>query len=761
MPQSSFQHVGRDVPRVDGVDKVTGRAKYTGDIVLPGMLEGRILRSPLPHARIRGIDTASAEALRGVHAVVTAKDLEGLDPFYNGRPVVAMEKVRYVGEPVAAVAAEDEHTAEAALALIEVDYQELPSALGADAALAPGAPLIHDDAPGNVCAHERVEQGDVNEGFAAADRVFEGRYTFPSVYHYSMEPHGAVARWGADRIDLWSSAQHPFLVQGDIARIFGVTRSQVRLQVSFLGGGFGGKSYSKFEPLVVLLSRKAGRPVRLCLSVPEAMVTVRRHGATVRLRTGVMNDGTLVARQAEIHLDTGAFTENTRMVAQLAATRVLGPYRIPHLRSDVYSVHTNAGSAGSFRSVAAPQTIFACESQMDEIAAELGMDPVKLRDRNLLKRGETLQPKLRPVDVDLHSSLRRLVTRARWRRRAGRGKDAGNGGAKGAGTGGRTETRGREPGGPPLGMACGSTNAGGVLPVSVALVRLGPDGYVSVMAGSTEMGQGVRTTFTQIVAEELALPLDRVQAVSVDTTVTPYDHSTGASRSTTVMGRAVQAAARDLKRQLRAIAAKEFGLPAGKVRLSDGQLVAGEQAMSFTDALACRFGAVAGEIVGRGTMGPEMVGWKTPVLWEVGMGVAELEIDRDTGALNLASYVSVADVGKAIHPQHCIGQEEGAAMMGIGHTFMEQMVHDENQLLNPNLVDYRVPKFQDLPAEYHTYLVENRDGIGPYGSRGMGEGGIFSVAPSVVSALARATGVRIRDLPLTPERVWRALRDEG
>ena len=734
MPQSRFKHVGRNVPRVDGIDKVTGRAKYTGDIVLPGMLEGRILRSPLPHARIRAMDTSRAEALVGVRAVVTAGDLGGLDPFYNGRPVVAMDKARYVGEPVAAVAAEDEHTAEAALALIDVDYEELPSALGMEAALAPGAPVIHDDAPGNVCAHARVEQGDVEAGFAAADRIFEGRYTFPSVYHYSMEPHAAVARYGADGIDLWSSAQHPFLVQGDIARIFGVTRSQVRLQVSFLGGGFGGKSYSKFEPLAVLLSRKAGRPVRMGLSVPEAMVTVRRHGAAVKLKTGVKHDGALVARQAEIHLDTGAFTENTRMVAQLAATRVLGPYRIPHLRSDVYSVHTNAGSAGSFRSVAAPQTLFACESQMDEIAAELGMDPVELRDRNLLERGEVLQPKLRPVDVNLRSSLNRLVSGSRWRRRA------------------------RDPKAP-LGVACGSTNAGGVLPVSVALVRLGADGCVSVLAGSTEMGQGVKTTFTQIVAEELGLPRDRVQVVPVDTTVTPYDHSTGASRSTTVMGRAVQAAARDLKRQLRAIAARTFGVRAGSVKLSEGHLVAGEQALSFTDALARRFGAVAGEIVGRGTMGPEMVEWKTPVLWEVGMGVAELDIDRDTGALSLASYVSVADVGKAIHPQHCIGQEEGAAMMGIGHTFMEQMVHDDHQLLNPNLVDYRVPKFQDLPPEYHTFLVENRDGIGPYGSRGMGEGGIFSVAPAAVSALARATGVRIRDLPLTPERVWRALRD--
>lgn len=736
MPQRKLQHVGHNVPRVDGTDKVTGRAQFTGDVTLPRMLEGRILRSPLPHARIQAIDTARAQALDGVRAVVTASDLVNIDPFYNGRPTVAMDRVRYVGEPVAAVAAEDEHTAEAALALIDVDYQELPSVLGMEAALAPGAPLIHEEAPGNVCAHERVEQGDVEQGFAASDRVFEARYTFPMVYHYSMEPHAAVAWYGADGIDLWSSAQHPFLVQADIARMFGVTRSQVRLQVSFLGGGFGGKSYTKFEPLVVLLSRKAGRPVRLCLSVSEAMVTVRRHGATVKLKTGVNNDGTLTARQAEIHLDTGAFTENTQMVAQLAATRVLGPYRFPHLMSDVYSVHTNAGSAGSFRSVAGPQMLFACESQMDEIATELGLDPANLRAKNLLTRGERLQPKLRPVDVDLHSSLRRLVSGAHWRRRI----------------------RDRKV---PLGIACGTTNAGGVLPVSVALVRLGPDGYVSVLAGSTEMGQGVKTVFTQIVAEELTLPRDRVQVVPVDTTVTPYDHSTGASRSTTVMGRAVQAAAQDLKRQLRSLSAKAFGVTVGKVRLSEGRLLADEKVMSFTDVLECRFGEVAGEIVGRGTVGPEMVDRKTPVLWEVGMGVAELGVDRDTGALDLVSYISVADVGKAIHPQHCVAQEEGAAMMGIGHTFMEQMVHDDYQLLNPNLIDYRVPKFKNLPAEFHTLLVENRDGIGPYGSRGMGEGGIFSVAPSVVNALARATGVRIRDLPLTPERVWRALRDGG
>ena len=731
-----FTQIGHNIPRLDGVEKVTGQAKFTGDIVLSGMLEGKILRSPLPHARIRGIDTSRAEALPGVRAVVTAQDHDGIDPFYGGRPTVAIDTVRYVGEPVAAVAADDEVTADTALSLIEVDYEALPAVLGIDAAIAEGAALVHAETQTNLCAQTSVEQGNVAEGFAASEEIFEDYFRFPMVYHFSMEPHSVVAQYEPDGIQLWSSAQHPFLVQQDIARMFGFSPDRVRLTVPFLGGGFGGKSYTKFEPLVILMSRKTHRPVRTCLSVPEAMVTVRRHGAAVQLKTGVQRDGSLVARQAKIHLDTGAYKENAPLVAELAATRVLGPYRIPHLRSDVVSVYTNSGSAGSFRSVAGPQTIFACEAQMDKIATALGLDPLELRAKNLLHKGETLQPKLRPVDVDLRSSLRRLSTGGRWKGRRRRKKAA-------------------------LGMACGSTNAGGQLPVSVALVRLRADGHVVVLAGSTEMGQGVKTTLAQIAAEELALPMAKVQVLTVDTTVTPYDHSTGASRSTTVMGRAVQAAAQDLRKQLLRIAAKAFGVKIGQVRLAEGRLECDGQGMALADALTCRFGAAAGEFVGRGTIGPELVDFGTPVLWEVGMGIAELDIDDETGKLGLASYVSVADVGKAIHPQHCVGQEEGAAMMGIGHTFFEEMVHDENQLINNNLVDYRVPRFRDLPKEFHTLLVENRDGLGPYGSRGMGEGGILSVAPAVVNALARATGVRIDELPLTPERVWRALREKS
>jgi len=361
MAERELKFVGQNVPRVDGIEKVTGKAKFTGDLAIPGMLHGKILRSPYPHARLININTKQAEALPGVAAVLTAADISDIDPYYNGRPVIAIQKVRYGGEPVAAVAAVDEETAQEALSLITVDYEELPAAVGLEAALRGGAPLIHDNSSNNICSHERVEKGNIEEGFAEADEIFEDRFTFPMVYHYTMEPHSVIADFNEEGITVWSSAQHPFQVRADIARIFGVSLANVRLVISYLGGGFGSKSYTKFEPLVVALARKVKRPVRICLSVSESMLTVRRHAVQVRLKTGVKRDGNLVAREAEIYLDTGGYADNGPAVAIRAATRVLGPYRIPHIRSDAYSVYTNSGSAGSFRAIGAPQTIFAGE----------------------------------------------------------------------------------------------------------------------------------------------------------------------------------------------------------------------------------------------------------------------------------------------------------------------------------------------------------------------------------------------------------------
>ena len=734
MATRELKYVGHSVARVDGIEKVTGKAKFLGDLVVPGMLHGKILRSPYPHARILSIDASKAEALPGVAAVLTAADIGDLNPIYNGRPVIAMEKVRYVGEPVAAVAATDLATAGEALSLIDAQYEELSSAVGIDAARAAGAPLIHEDHSGNICAHEKVERGDILEGFAQSDILVEDNFTFPMVYHYAMEPHSVIAHWGEDAITVWSSAQHPFQVRGDIAKVFRVPASRVRIVISYLGGGYGSKSYTKFEPLVVALARKAGAPVRICNSVADSMLTVRRHAAKVRIKTGFKNNGTIMAREAEIYLDTGAYDDNGPQVTMRAATRVLGPYRIPHIKTNAYSFYTNSGSAGSFRAIGAPQVIFAGESQMDIAAARLGIDPGELRLKNLLKRGEELRPGLKGIDANLNSGLKKLMGASAWKRSAKK----------------------------PVGLACAVTNAGAT-PVSVAMARFQSDGIVNIFAGSTEMGQGVRTVLSQIAGEELALPLDQIRILGADTKVTPYDSSTGSSRSTTCMGNAVQAAARDLKKQLVKIATDAFHVPSSQVQLREGALVCGEARLTFKEALEQRFGkGSGGELIGHGETGPDITDNQLPVFWEVGMGMVELDIDEETGQVRIKRLVSVADVGKAIHPEGCIGQEEGAAMMGIGHTLFEQMIYDANgQLLNPGLVDYRVPSFNDMPEEFHTVLIENEDGPGPYGVRGMGEGGLLSVAPSAANALARATGIRVTDMPLTPERVWRALKGKA
>ena len=734
MIKRQLKYVGHSVPRVDGIEKVTGKAKFVGDISVPGMLYGKILRSPYPHARLLSIETKKAEALAGVVAVLTAADIADVNPIYNGRPVIAMHKVRYVGEPVAAVAAEDLASAEDALSAIQVNYEELPSVTGIDASLQKGAPVIHEDKAGNIGTHEQVIRGNVDDGFAQSDEIVEDTFTFPMVYHYAMEPHSVIAHYGEDEITVWSSAQHPFQVRGDIARIFKVPQSKVRLIINYLGGGYGSKSYTKFEPLVVALARKAKQPVRICNSVGESMVTVRRHGARVRIKTGVKRDGMIMAREAEIYLDTGGYDDNGPQVTARAATRVLGPYWIPNIRTNAYQVYTNTGSAGSYRAIGAPQVIFAGESQIEMVAAKIGMDPAELRMKNLLKKGQELRPGLKGIDANLAATLKSLMRASGW-------------------------SKARRKSNAAIGMGCAITNAGAT-PVSVAMIRMQSDGIASIAAGSTEMGQGVRTTLTQLAAEELTLPMESFRMVGADTKVTPYDSSTGSSRSTTLMGTAVQKAARDLKQQFIAIGAQAMAVKLKQIRVEDGALICGESRLTFKEAFERRFGkGSGGEMIGRGEAGPEITNNALPVFWEVGMGCAEVAVDHETGEVTLKKFISVADVGKAIHPEHCVAQEEGAAMQGIGHTFFEQLIYDNGQLLNCSLVDYRVPTFSDVPEEFHTALVENGDGPGPFGVRGMAEGGILSVAPSVCNAIDRATGVRIKDLPLTPERVWRALKD--
>ena len=737
--------VGQPVPRIDAYDKVTGRAAYVGDLEIPGMVHGLILRSPWPHARVLSIDASEAERLPGVLGVLTRDHLGGIDPYFGSvvrdRPIVAMDKVRYQGEPVAAVAARDLATAQEALELIRIEYEELPLVSDTEEALVPGSPALHET---NLCAEHHYDWGDVEEGFAQSDRVFEDTFTFPMVYHYALEPHTSIGQYTNQGITVWSTAQHPFLVRGDLARMFGFSLHQVRIIVPYLGGGFGSKSYTKMEPLAVALSKVAGRPVRLALSVEEAFKTVRRHAARCTVKTGVKLDGTFVARECLIHLDTGAYADNGPLVANRAGERIAGPYRWPNLKVSSSAVYTNSTPAGSFRSIGAPQAAWASESQVDIIAADLGLDPLEIRLKNMLARGEEVRKGRRPLDGDPAAGLRSAAQAVAWS-----GKEE-PGSAENDGTGLVTGK----------GLGCNLSGVGSS-PTSTALVRMHVDGTLTVLVGTTELGQGSRSAMAQVVSQELTVPMGDVDVISSDTSMVPYDRSTGSSRSTTLMGLAVQDGAIEVKDQLLELAALHFESPVEELSIEEGQVVRQGESISFGALIQEEFGGVAGELMGRGYVTPRRHGGRlaqSPVFYEVGISAAEVELDQETGAIRIPHYVSVADVGKAINPQQCEGQDEGAAMQGLGHTLFEEMLYEDGQLVNPNLIDYKVPTFAELPDKLETILIENGDGPGPFGSKGLGEGGIVAAGPAVANAIFRATGVRIKELPLTPERVWRALR---
>ncbi|HLN87312.1 MAG TPA: molybdopterin cofactor-binding domain-containing protein, partial [Candidatus Limnocylindrales bacterium] len=576
---------------------------------------------------------------------------------------------------------------------------------------------------------ERFTKGDPDRAFAGADEIVEETFTFPMIYQYAMEPHSAVARVTRDGITLWSSSAHPFLVRSELAHMFGYPHAKVEVIVPYVGGAYGSKSYFKIEPLAVAIARKSGgRPVRVVQSVAESILTTRRHSARIRIKTGVTRDGTLVAREAEVLLDTGAYADNGPRVAKRVMSRMIGPYKLDHCKVDVLALYTNTVPAGSMRSIGGPQTIWALESHMDSIATRLGVDPIEFRLHHLLQRGDALKPGATAVDADLRQGLKAAV--ASLNRQSGA-----------------------------VGVAVGVSDSE-AMPVSVALIRLLADGSVILLAGTTEVGQGARTILSQIVAQELSISIDQVTMRGTDTMATPFDRSTGASRSTTVMGSAVKAAAEDLRRQLIQAAAEAFRTTTTTITLRDGKACFGDKHLNYGQVINNYFGMPGGELIGRGYMRPDgTLGRTFPLFWETGMGGAEISIDQETGTIKVEKYLTVADVGKALNRQQAEGQDEGAAIQGLGSALFESLEYDNGQPLNANLVDYRVPRFTDLPDRFDSALIENADGPGPYGAKGMGESGIVAVAPALGNALFNATGVRIRELPLTPERVWRALTD--
>ena len=753
--RSQARAVGSSFPRVDAIAKISGAADFVGDLSVAGMLHGKVLRSDVAHARIRRVQVEAAEQMPGVVAVLVGEDLADIDPYFGhairDRPIVAIDEVRFVGEPIAAVAAETEAQAEAAVLAITVEYTELPVVAGLDAALAPDAVLVHEaptrpgfahglgqlpERDGNVCYRYGFERGDIDEAASLADIVIERDYDFPAVYQYSMETHAVIARHDGAEISLWANCQHPFLVRAEIAMLFGFPVDRVRVVVPFLGGGFGSKSYTKMEPIAVALARKAGRAVKIVNRVDESMVTTRRHNMKCRMRTMATKEGRLLGRQVELWLDTGAYADNGPRVTATAGDAAPGPYRWPSVKVQAHCVYTNTGPSGSYRAFGATHLQWIGESQIDEIARLVGVDPLEFRRRNLLRPGEEVRPGGRPLDADLIGDVEKAAAAIGWGRE-------------------RIANRG-------LGISVGLL-AAGAHPVSTASVRMDADGGVIVLVGSTEMGQGTRTVMAQIAAEVLAMDPTRVAVHGTDTRFTPYDRSTGASRSTTVAGKAVELAARKVLDALLETAEAFFETSERReLKADDGRIWCRGSSVAYAELIAKRFGFVGGELRGHGEVRPQQGSGsfaEGPVFWEVCVAGAEIELDRDTGAVRVLQTSSIADVGRAINPQLIERQDEGGALQGIGNALFEEMLYtDDGVLLNDTLLDYRIPATEDVPEKMTCIIVENGDGPGPFGAKGCGEGVLAALPAAIVNALADA-GVSMTELPLTPERVWRRIQE--
>lgn len=756
----NYSVAGSSVHRVDGVEKVTGRAVYTSDVALPGMAYARILRSPVAHAKLIKVDASRVKEFPGVVATLTRDDIQGFNykygATYKDQSIVAVDKVRYVGDPVAAVLADDAATAEAALDLFEVEYDELPKVTNIEEATAAGAIQVHEGgvaraelrgstygAPErfngtNVCYYLTFSREEVEKGFARADHIFEDTFRFQKVQHYSLEAHNNVAYYDGEKLTIWASCQDPFTLRDHLSGIFGLPLSRIRVIVPYVGGGYGGKLYVKAEPISAALSWMTRRPVKLQLSVNESFKTVTRHPARVTVKTGVNKDGKLIARECQVYMDTGAYADAGPRVTQKAAYRALGPYKIPYAKVEAYGVYTNTVPAGAFRGFGALQVTWAYESQMDMIADRLKIDPLEFRLKNLLKKGDLYTVGDTPVDCDLKEGLLKVADAIKWKEKN------------------KNPNRAK-------GISCCIKDAGGTYKVAGATVKMSSDGSVVLLTGTVEVGQGPRTALSQVVAEELAIPMEQISVAQLDTDVTPYDISTSASSSMVVMGTAVQRAAQDASKQLLQCAAKVLKQKAGNLRLHNGHVVVGERpVISYGKVIVDFFGSKAGEIIGKGLYkdkrNAKAVLGSTTTFWEVGWGGVEVEVDPETGAVHMLNYVSACDTGKAINPEQCIAQDEGAVLFGVGHTLMEEMVYEDGQLLNGNLVDYRVPTFKDMPDNLDTILIENGNGPGPFGSKGIGEGGLLPVASAVANAVSRAVGVRIQELPLTPLKVWQALQ---
>jgi CO/xanthine dehydrogenase Mo-binding subunit len=740
--------IGRSVERLESWLKVGGRAEYVHNLKLPGMLYGKIFRSSVAHGKIRRIDVSAAQAVAGVHRVYTAKDIQQVipEPFFgpafHDQPILAVDKVRYVGEPVAIVLASDPHVAEEAVHLVVAEYDELPAVYDEVEAMTSKA-IVHDTLKPagtfpdlkhlkgkkdtNIALDFRLRRGDAARAMASAARVFEHRFRTQQVMHTPLEPLVSAAECTESTITIHTASQSPSFVRLEIARLLGWPENRVRVRVPFLGGGFGAKLYIKLEALVAVLSVMTRRPVKVGLTMEEQFFHITKHASTFHIKTGVDKDGRILARQCEVWWNGGAYADIGPRVTQKSGFTAPGPYDIDHVDIDSYALYTNLPPAGALRGFGIPQLVWAYESHTDMIARELGQDPIAYRRKNLLREGRPQATGTPMRDAATDKVLDRLHELMDWDKPF----DKGDG----------TVRRGR---GVAIGFKACISNT-----TSLAEVRINADGGVTVYCSTADMGQGSDTAMAQIAGEVLATPAEEVRVVHSDTDVTPFDMATLGSRSLFHMGNAVRLAAEDAAQKMKALR-KELGLaPDAPAK----------------DVFKKKFGMSAGNVVGTGSFIPSytppdangLTDNATP-FWMIGATGVEIEVDTETGRVRIARLVNVADVGTPINPKIVASQLSGAAIMQLGFTLFEKMLFDEaGQLRNPSLADYKIPGMLDLPGEIVNDTVSAEQQTGPFGAKGVGETGTFGVSPAIANAIHDAVGVRLTSLPLTPEAIFNGL----
>ena len=750
--ETKYRWIGTRPVRPDGVDKVTGRASYGADHSLPGMLWGRVLRSPHAHARIRSIDFDKALALPGVRGVISADDLpeisagearvgEGPTDFKDlSQNVLARHKVLYHGHAVAAVAATTTAIAERALDLIEVEYEVLPHVLDGRAAQAPDAPILHEDlftkgvdpAPdraSNVAARVEVGHGDSEAGLARADLVIEREFTTPAVHQGYIEPHAVVASVGSDgKASVWASSQGHFMVRAYCAKLLGMDLAQIRVIPSEIGGGFGGKTTVYLEPLAIRLSQKTGRPVKMVMSREEVFRATGPASATrIRVRMGCTRKGVLTGAHARLEYEAGAFPGSPVMAGCMTA---FAPYDIPDVCTEGYDIVVNKCKVAAYRAPGAPMAAFAVETVIDELAEQLGLDPVDFRLENAATEGTLSSFGPRFKKIGNRETLEAVKAHPHYKAPLG-------------------PNQGR-------GVALGFWFNGGMQ--STAAVTVAEDGSVSVISGNPDIG-GSRASLAMMAAEEFGIELERVNPLVADTASIGFSDLTGGSRVTFATGMAVVEASRDVIRQLRERAASIWDIEVDQVEWSDGKARAQNgggnlEPLSLAD-LALKAARTGGPISGQASLNARGVGVA------FGAHICDVEVDPETGSVRVIRYTAVQDVGRAIHPSYVEGQMQGGAAQGIGWALNEEYIYNESgQMENPGFLDYRVPVASDLPM-IDTVIVEVPNPRHPYGVRGCGEVPIVPPIPAVANAVYRATGARIRDLPISPPRLLEALESGG